>query len=53
MKLRVLRPLILLVILLLGSGCASIFREQESSRGDQLPWNTPANWEGQGIGLPY
>jgi len=53
MKSRLLRSLILLAILLLGAGCASILREQEPTRGDQLPWNTPANWEGQGLGLPY
>jgi uncharacterized protein YceK len=53
MKLRPLRLIALLAALLLASGCASIFREEAPSDGNQLPWNTPAGWEGQGIGLPY
>lgn len=53
MILRVLRPLLLLAGLLLAVGCASILREEESPGSGQLPWNTPAGWEGQGVGLPY
>ena len=53
MKLRVFRLVALVAALLSVAGCASIFREEPPADGNQLPWNTPANWEGQGIGLPY
>jgi uncharacterized protein YceK len=53
MKLRVFRVIVALVTLLLAAGCASIFRDEGPSDGNQLPWNTPASWEGQGIGMPY
>lgn len=50
---RALRLIALIAALLAAAGCASIFREEEPTDGNQLPWNTPANWEGQGVGLPY
>ena len=53
MKLRVLRLVALAAALLIVAGCASILREEPPTDGNQLPWNTPPNWEGQGIGLPY
>jgi hypothetical protein len=53
MKHRALRLLALVGALLLAAGCASLVRDEGPSDGDQLPWNTPAGWEGQGVGLPY
>jgi uncharacterized protein YceK len=53
MKRRVFRMIAIATALLLSAGCASIFREEGPSDGSQLPWNTPASWEGQGIGMPY
>lgn len=51
---RVIRSLSLgLFLLLLVCGCRSILREEEGEGGDGLPWNSPAGWENQVIGVPY
>jgi hypothetical protein len=52
MRFRAIHLLALLAALLLSSGCASIIREEDDANGNEMPWNTPAPWEGQGIGLP-
>ncbi len=53
MRLRALRLVALVAALLAAAGCASIIREEPPSDGNPMPWNTPSDWEGQGIGLPY
>jgi starvation-inducible outer membrane lipoprotein len=43
----------LLGVLFLGlSGCVSLPAEEQGN-GNQLPWNSPAGWEGTTIGVPY
>ena len=46
MKMNVIRPFLMVLALVVGcvclSGCTT--PEQESD----IPWNTPASWEGQG-----
>jgi starvation-inducible outer membrane lipoprotein len=43
----------LLGLLFLGlAGCASLPAEEQGA-GNQLPWNSPAGWEGTTIGVPY
>ncbi len=39
-----------LVLLALACGCASAGREPAT---DNMPWNTPAAWEGGVLGIPY
>lgn len=41
------------MIIIGGTGCSSPPRAEGESAVDQLPWNRPAGWEGQVIGLPY
>jgi len=40
------------LIALSASGCR-LLTEADENAVDQLPWNTPATWEGQIIGVPY
>ena len=51
MKRHSLRLLVLLLSVLL-CGCASIVREERDVDGNEMPWNVPAGWEGQGFGIP-
>jgi len=39
-----------LCVLLLLAGCVS---EKEVSAQGRLPWNAPAAWEGQTLGVPF
>jgi len=52
-----LRILFLPAVLLLAvvlSGCQSVPNPgDEQSTQDTKPWNTPSNWEGTIIGIPY
>lgn len=52
MKRCALHLVALLALLILCGGCASIVREEDDSGGGEMPWNTPAGWEGQGVGIP-
>lgn len=46
---RVLLILAVTGLALLGAaGCSTT-----DANDDELPWNTPAGWEGQTIGVPY
>ena len=42
----------LVVVVGFASGCRTA-SEEPGDNLDQLPWNTPASWEGQIIGVPY
>lgn len=52
MKRAILALLLAATTALLGAGCRTV-AEDDSNAADQLPWNTPASWEGQVIGVPY
>jgi len=41
----------LLIICVVGGGCRTVDSETENI--DTKPWNTPAGWEGQLMGVPY
>ena len=40
------------VILLAASGCRMV-SEGDGDGVEELPWNMPASWEGQILGIPY
>ena len=40
-------------VLLLGGGCRTFFEPEGIDGNEQLPWNAPAGWEGDVIGVPY
>jgi len=40
------------LLVLTGAGCRFLDTPADSDVGE-LPWNTPAGWEGQILGLPY
>jgi len=42
--------LCLVAVVGLACGCRTA---GPGENDDQLPWNTPASWEGQIIGVPY
>ncbi len=42
---------LLLLTVVLASGCRTV--PGTDADMDVQPWNTPAAWEGQGIGMPY
>jgi hypothetical protein len=35
------------------SGCATMDANDASRGGDELPWNSPADWESGSFGVPY
>ena len=39
--------------ILLATGCRSFWQPGGEGATEQLPWNTPASWEGEIIGVPY
>jgi hypothetical protein len=38
---------------LLLTGCATMDARDASRGGDELPWNSPADWEAGSFGVPY
>lgn len=52
MKRAILALLLAATTALLSTGCRTVAEDDENAV-DQLPWNTPASWEGQVIGVPY
>jgi hypothetical protein len=49
------RLLILSLALLIGilaGGCATLCSDEDDGV-DEKPWNAPAGWEGQTLGVPY
>ncbi len=39
-------------LLVAGTGCRTTLPEDEQTV-EELPWNSPAGWEGQTLGVPY
>ena len=51
--LTLLLPAVILLAIAL-SGCESVSNPgDEQSTQETKPWNTPSNWEGTIIGIPY
>gem|GEM_PF-5315369 len=40
-----------LLLLVVGTGCRT--PASGDSGADELPWNSPASWEGRTLGAPY
>ncbi|MBT3380069.1 MAG: hypothetical protein HN742_22600 [Lentisphaerae bacterium] len=51
MKRLLVAMLLATVTAVLSCGCRTV--PEDENAVDQLPWNTPAGWEGQVIGVPY
>lgn len=52
MKHKMLKLLFLFITCLLVTGCSSLFIESEPVEEDLQPWNKPASWEGNTMGMP-
>ena len=51
---RTLALVVVLVLTMWGvCGCGTLLESDPDNATDEQPWNRPADWEGQILGVPY